>query len=704
MDIRRRAILSEILYGGGSNEEPINIDNYLTIEARENGLTASLSVNACEYCVDGDGNWKTLSAGTATESINSGQTLSFRGNLTPNSSDGIGRFTINKKYNLKGNCMSMLFGNNAINNYSLSGKNYAFYKLFQNCSNIINVSNNFLPATTLASSCYRAMFQGCYNLITAPELPATTLASKCYNGMFYDCTSLTTAPELPATTLAEHCYAAMFLRCKKINYIKMLATDISARYCLNLWVYGVTSIGTFVKNPAMTILPTGESGIPSGWTVVDDGEPIIDINNYLTIEARENGLTASLSKNACEYCVDGDGNWKTLSAGTATESINAGQTLSFRGNLNPVSYEGIGTFTISKKCNLKGNCMSMLFGDEARDNYSLSGKRYAFYQLFYNCTNIVNVSSNFLPATTLDNYCYSQIFNGCSSLTTAPSLPATTMAFNCYIYMFQNCSSLTTAPELPATTLANYCYSYMFYGCTSLTTAPELPATTLVNGCYHEMFQNCTNLTNSPELPATTLASSCYYKMFCGCTSLTTAPELPATTLANDCYSYMFSGCSKLNYIKMLATDISASYCLNGWVSSVAPTGTFVKHPDMTSLPTGESGIPSGWTVVNDGEESEESNLSLVIDYNNLTQNDVDQIINYMVDNGWTTDNRIDVQVINSNITVLYKNTEYPITWIIRSDGGNVGGSFWLMLYTTDIYNMPYFAIDEESLGIRFED
>ena len=54
--------------------KPININNYLTIEARENGLTASLSVNACEYCVDGDGNWKTLSAGTATESINSGHT------------------------------------------------------------------------------------------------------------------------------------------------------------------------------------------------------------------------------------------------------------------------------------------------------------------------------------------------------------------------------------------------------------------------------------------------------------------------------------------------------------------------------------------------------------------------------------------------------------------------------------------------------
>lgn len=31
----------------------------------------------------------------------------------------------------------------------------------------------------------------------------------------------------------------------------------------------------------------------------------------------------------------------------------------------------------------------------------------------------------------------------------------------------------------------------MFDGCSSLTTAPELPATTLANGCYRYMFRDC---------------------------------------------------------------------------------------------------------------------------------------------------------------------------------------------------------------------
>ena len=140
----------------------------------------------------------------------------------------------------------------------------------------------------------------------------------------------------------------------------------------------------------------------------------------------------------------------------------------------------------------------------------------------------------------------------------------------------------------------------MFNGCTSLKTAPALPATTLAMYCYYNMFQGCKSLATAPkELPATTLADGCYFGMFQDCTSLTTAPELPATTLAMGCYYQMFQGCTKLNYIKCLATDISASYCTGNWVSGVAFTGTFVKARRMTSWTTGVSGIPTGWRVQN---------------------------------------------------------------------------------------------------------
>lgn len=328
------------------------------------------------------------------------------------------------------------------------------------------------------------------------------------------------------------------------------------------------------------------------------GEELINTDNYLTIEALENGLTAKLSVNACEYCVDGDGNWKILVAGTATQSINSGHTLSFRGELTPNSSNGIGTFTISKKCNLKGNCMSMLFGDNAADNYSLSGYNSAFRMLF-NSAPIVEVSKNFLPATQLTSDCYRGTFYTCTYLKNVPDLPATTLADSCYRGMFYKCTSLTTIADLPAITLASYCYNAMFSGCTNLKTIPLLPVTKLAKYCYASMFQNCTSLTTAPELPATTLESNCYESMFYGCSNLTTAPTLPATTLVSGCYFTMFYLCEKLNYIKMLATDASATNCLRQWVEAVASSGTFVKNSNMNSLPTGISGIPSGWTVQN---------------------------------------------------------------------------------------------------------
>ena len=245
---------------------------YFTIEALRDGLTASLSTNACEYCID-NGSWNNLSAGSKTPSINKGQILSFRGNLTPNSSNGIGTFAINMYCNIKGNIMSLLYGDNFEGQIDLSGKNYTFYNLFTNCVTIRNAKNLILPATTLADHCYSNMFEGCTSLTTAPELPATTLASYCYSHIFQGCTSLVTAPELPATRLVDWCYEYMFSGCSKLNKITMLATDKSAAYrCLINWVYGVSSTGTFVKHSQMTSLPNGNDGIPSGWAVVNDGE------------------------------------------------------------------------------------------------------------------------------------------------------------------------------------------------------------------------------------------------------------------------------------------------------------------------------------------------------------------------------------------------------------------------------------------------
>ena len=111
------------------------------------------------------------------------------------------------------------------------------------------------------------MFYGCSSLTKAPELPATTLEIECYDWMFRGCSSLVESPILKAPILSKYCYRSMLRDCTSLKKITMLATDISASSCLGNWVNGVASSGTFIKNAAMTSLPSGKNGIPEGWTV-----------------------------------------------------------------------------------------------------------------------------------------------------------------------------------------------------------------------------------------------------------------------------------------------------------------------------------------------------------------------------------------------------------------------------------------------------
>ena len=364
---------------------------------------------------------------------------------------------------------------------------------------------------------------------------------------------------------------------------------------------------------------------------------------YLTFVAEESGRF-SFSGVSLDYSLDNGLTWSTLTSDDSI-SVSSGDTVMWRGNYIMIGFSG--KFSSTNRFHVQGNIMSLVYGDNFIGQTSLSGKNYIFNYLFYNCSHLTSAENMILPATTLADYCYSRMFEGCTSLTTAPSvLPATTLVEMCYWSMFNDCTSLTTAPELPATTLAERCYWQMFADCTSLTTAPSLPATTLAEECYDQMFINCTSLTTAPVLSATTLASGCYYSMFWGCSSLTTAPSLPATTLTHGCYNRMFMGCTSLTTapelpattladycydgmfnscrslttapellattlarscyadmfrscisltsITCLATDISASMCTSNWVNGVASAGTFIIDCD-TQWSSGNSGIPNGW-------------------------------------------------------------------------------------------------------------
>ena len=330
-------------------------------------------------------------------------------------------------------------------------------------------------------------------------------------------------------------------------------------------------------------------------------------NEYFTIIALTDGTIRYSHKNGSNpmFLSINEGEWIETTV-SLDIPVFKNDMIRFKSNRGNKAYDNNkGTFTSGGTAQfaVAGNLMSLVAGDgfatyvPYTSATGSNGDLYRSFRYFFKyCTGLISAKN--LIIKYCDKDAFREFFNGCTNLLMPPELPATTLANYCYSKMFGGCASLTAAPELPATTLADACYQNMFNGCVSLTKAPELPTETLTNNCYAGMFYGCTSVTTAPKLPATTLTNGCYSGMFRGCTSLTTAPELPATTLPQSCYANMFQDCTSLNYIKCLATDISASNCTGSWVDGVASTGTFVKNPNMASWTTDTNGIPTGWTVI----------------------------------------------------------------------------------------------------------
>ena len=281
---------------------------YLTFEVVEGGTiefeaTDESVSKTISYSLDNGKTWTDLTSSTSYQSmggtLSAGDKVLVKGINDTYASNDLGyynHFISTAKINVYGNIMSLISGDNFVDNKTLTQIN-TFYCLFSNNSKLLSAKNlilpattltnycyshmfwnctNFttapklLPATTLASYCYYSMFTDCTHLTTAPTLPATTLASSCYSNMFENCYSLVNAPVLPATELASNCYSYMFINCSSLKYIKAMFKNTPSTTYTRDWVDGVASTGTFVKNATATWNITGVNGIPSGWVIEEE--------------------------------------------------------------------------------------------------------------------------------------------------------------------------------------------------------------------------------------------------------------------------------------------------------------------------------------------------------------------------------------------------------------------------------------------------
>ena len=267
---------------------------------------------------------------------------------------------------------------------------------------------------------------------------------------------------------------------------------------------------------------------------------------YLTTKFLESG-TASLvnhgfSALTVEYSLN-NGAWTTLATTDTGVSVSSGDIIRWKAtNTKYASGDSAYvSFNFNARCNLYGNMMSLLGGDNFADVTGFTQQR-TFVKTFVNC-KIVDATNFVIGADTVAQDGMRNIFQGNTYMVNGPKI---------------------------------------------------LAAMNLGGASYNHMFEGCTSLINAPELPATVLPSNVYNGMFSRCSALQIAPKMATpTSIGTFAYCYMFENCSSLNYVEYYGTSAGKA----GWMDGVPSGGTFVKSCDV-SWPSGSNGIPNGWTVV----------------------------------------------------------------------------------------------------------
>ena len=207
------------------------------------------TISGLQYSVN-EGEWKNVVADEEVSFGGTNSTLRLRGtNIygTASSTSEYSTITFDPYVNVSctGDIRTLL----DYKNYkTVDTKNARFCNLFKNCTALTSAPD--LPATTLASCCYGAMFFLCTNLVNAPALPAETLADECYSAMFFRCTNLVNAPALPAETLEKGCYNAMFNGCISLTSAPKLPAKTLAYGCYMTMFYGCTNLESAPDLPA----------------------------------------------------------------------------------------------------------------------------------------------------------------------------------------------------------------------------------------------------------------------------------------------------------------------------------------------------------------------------------------------------------------------------------------------------------------------
>ena len=205
-----------------------------------------------------------------------------------------------------------------------------------------------------------------------------------------------------------------------------------------------------VKNPSAEQLANVDKATPLTLVAQADGKITVTFNNgiilandiHYTVNGGAEQSIAKDTKGAYDIELKKGDVVQLYSLNT---SLGGSAVAGARGGTRAVD-DGAKYINIrpSMKTEIFGNVMSLLKGKDNLESATALEAKNAFYGLFAGADKLVNNDERLLvlPATTLTEGCYQDMFNGCKGIEKAPELPAPKLEKNCYQEMFYDCAKL----------------------------------------------------------------------------------------------------------------------------------------------------------------------------------------------------------------------------------------------------------------------
>ena len=217
-------------------------------------------------------------------------------------------------------------------------------------------------------------------------------------------------------------------------------------------------------------------------------------------------------------------------------------------------------------------------------------------------------------------YCYAYMFYGCSNILEPVELVSHKMGSYCYLAMYQNCVKLIRSadlsfPQVRTLPDAEYCYSNMFYGCSSLEEVKNL-GTKCGISTFYRTFSHCNSIRTIPDIIQYNSGEGIYHtwstyrEAFSYCLGLRRYPTITTNNTFSDLrnlyenhFHKMFLGCplpiynssssGRIPYIipedkKAKPGTINSFWGESSGNNITLNTTYYIKNPDITpiSIPT----------------------------------------------------------------------------------------------------------------------